>query len=315
MDHQKPVCRPLGRRLFLQQSTALATLGLALPGQVRGAPAPVRQPVLFIGHGSPLNALRDNPFTQTLRAWGGRLGKPAAILMVSAHWLTPGATAVYTGPSPRTIHDFGGFPRELHEMQYPAPGSPELARLTATAVQRVPVASTLEWGLDHGAWTVLKHLYPRADVPVFQLSIDYSQDGAFHLALGRELRALRNRGVLIIGSGNIVHNLQRTVRGVEDGLRASTPWAHTFDEDVKAALAQREDDRLAKPWSFGDPARLAVPTPDHYWPLLYALGAADPQERPENIFEGFQAGTLSMRCLQFGASPAPAAAAAAASPA
>lgn len=256
-------------------------------------------PVIFIGHGSPMNALRDNPFTRALAAWGQALPRPAAILSVSAHWLTPGATGVGVQARPATIHDFGGFPRELHEMQYPAPGAPKLASDTAALVRGARVAATEEWGLDHGTWTVLKHLYPKADVPVFQLSIDYDQPGAFHYAIGRELTALREKGVLILGSGNVVHNLRATDRGAPEGP-ATRGWAQAYDTAVAQALAARDDKRLVAWQSLDASVNMAVPTPDHYYPFLYALGAA-PGEAPRTVFEGFHSGTLSMRCVQFGA--------------
>jgi 4,5-DOPA dioxygenase extradiol len=280
-----------------------ALASLADLAQSRSAPAPARMPVLFIGHGSPMNALQDNAFTRFLRGWQARLPRPHAILMVSAHWLTPGATAVGVQANPKTIHDFGGFPKPLFDLQYPAPGAPETAREAAALVRRANVIATEEWGLDHGSWTVLHHLYPAADVPVFQLSIDYDRPAAFHHAVGRELAALRERGVLIIGSGNVVHNLRATDR--VDGLvaTASRPWAQAFDDAVKKALAERDDMALVDYPRLGrGAAATAVQTPDHYFPFLYALGASDTlSEKAVSVFEGFQSGTLSMRCVQFGA--------------
>jgi 4,5-DOPA dioxygenase extradiol len=276
--------------------TALMTLGDLV--QAREVSSPGRMPVLFIGHGSPMNAVRDNTFTQHLKAWGHRLTRPSAILCVSAHWLTPGATAVGIQTRPRTIRDFGGFPRELYEIEYPAPGAPALAREAAAMVRSVGVAQTEEWGFDHGTWTVLHHLFPLADVPAFQLSIDYARPAGFHYAIGRELSALRDKGVLIIGSGNVVHNLRATDRDAEDGLTASRDWAQVFDADVKAALEVRDDSALVGYQRLRG-SRMAVPTPDHYFPFLYSLGAGV-GEKAVSVFEGFQAGTLGMRCLQFG---------------
>ncbi len=260
-------------------------------------------PVLFIGHGSPMNAIQDNAFSRFLRGWNTRLPRPKAILVVSAHWLTPGTTAVGVQARPKTIHDFGGFPRPLFEMQYPAPGSPEFAREAAAVVKRAQVQPTEEWGLDHGTWTVLHHLYPAADIPVFQLSIDYDKPAAFHHALGRELAALRDKGVLIVGSGNVVHNLRATDRVEGLAQAASRPWAQSFDDAVKRALAVRDDMGLVNYTRLaGDAAATAVQTPDHYFPFLYALGASDSMsEKAVSVFEGFQAGTISMRCVQFGA--------------
>ena len=260
-----------------------------------------RMPVLFIGHGSPMNAIRDNDFTRALRAWGARLLRPGAILVVSAHWPTPGMTAVGVQERPKTIHDFGGFSKALFDMQYPAPGAPSVARETAAIIKRVKVIALNDWGLDHGTWSVLHHLFPAADVPVFQLSINYDQPPAFHHAVGRELAALRSRGVLIIGSGNVVHNLRATDRIEGTQARASRPWAQDFDDAVKEALSQRDEMGLVNYHRLGGgAAAMAVETPDHYYPLLYALGASDSStEVPRTVFEGFHSGTLSMRCLQF----------------
>ncbi len=257
-------------------------------------------PVLFIGHGSPMNAIRNNGFTQALGVWGARLPRPTAILVVSAHWLTRGTTGVTMQAKPPTIHDFSGFPPALHQMQYPAPGHPALAEAAMQLMKTGKAAPSNDWGLDHGTWTVLHHLYPKADVPVFQVSIDYNQGGAYHLAVGRELAALREQGVLIVGSGNIVHNLRATVRDAPDSVMAAREWAQQFDDVAKAALAARDAQALAQYRDLHVSATMAVPTPDHYWPLLYAVGAAG-AVAPTTVFEGFQGGTISMRCLQFDA--------------
>ena len=303
--NEAPTPMPSRRRL-LQCGLPVAALGALgslsdLAGAAAATPAQ-RMPVLFIGHGSPVNAIQDNDFSRFLRAWHKTLPRPRAILVVSAHWLTPGLTAVGVQTRPRTIHDFGGFPKPLFDMQYPAPGSPEFAREAMAVVRRAKVQPTEEWGLDHGSWTVLHHVFPAADIPVFQLSIDYDKPAAFHHAVGRELAALRERGVLIVGSGNVVHNLRAIDRVEGLAASASRPWAQAFDDAVKRALAMRNDmglvhyERLA-----GDAAATAVATPDHYFPFLYALGASDsPGEKALSVFEGFQAGTLSMRCVQFG---------------
>lgn len=295
------------RRRLLKAALPIAALGVVSSltelVQARTEPSPRRMPVLFIGHGSPMNAIQDNEFTRMLRGWNARFPRPTAILAVSAHWLTPGATAVGVQARPKTIHDFGGFPKPLFDLQYPAPGAPELAREAAALVRRTPVVSTEEWGLDHGTWTVLHHLYPAADVPVFQLSIDYDKPAAFHHAVGRELAPLRDKGVLIVGSGNVVHNLRATDRIEGLAATASRPWAQAFDDAVKKALASRDDMALVNYARLGgDAAATAVATPDHYFPFLYALGASDSlSEKAVSVFEGFQSGTLSMRCVQFGA--------------
>ncbi len=294
------------RRRVLKTTLPLAALG-ALGSLVQLATAGTepprrRMPALFIGHGSPMNAIADNEFSRFLRGWGDRFPRPRAILVVSAHWLTPGTTAVGVQARPRTLHDFGGFPQALFDMQYPAPGAPEFAREAASLVRRAQVQPTEDWGLDHGTWTVLHHVYPAADVPVFQLSIDYDKPAAFHHAIGRELAALRDKGVLIVGSGNVVHNLRATDRVQGLTATASRPWAQAFDDAVKKALASRDDMGLVNYARLaGDAAATAVQTPDHYYPFLYALGASDASgEKASSVFEGFQSGTLSMRCVQFG---------------
>ena len=262
---------------------------------------PSAMPTVFIGHGSPMNAVRDNSFTRFLRSFAGTVPRPTAVAVVSAHWLTDGVTAAGVQTRPRTIHDFGGFPRELHEVQHAAPGAPELARAAAGLVRNGarPGMPTEAWGLDHGAWTVLRHLYPKADIPVFQISIDYPKPAPFHYAVGQQLRALRSRGVLVLGSGNIVHNLGAMDRGAADGP-ATRDWARSFDDAVALALSQRNDGALQRYEQLDTSARTAVPTPDHYWPLLYVLGAAKPDEMAVTVFEGFQSGTLGMRCVKFG---------------
>ncbi len=290
------------RRTFLRHAaigTSLAALSkLAVAQQAKSPSAkPGSLPVLFIGHGSPMNAISDNAFTQTLHRWGRRLPQPTAVLVVSAHWLSRGVTGVTAHEAPPTIHDFQGFPDELQQMQYPAKGHPELARRAAALIRSNAAIATDKWGLDPGTWTVLHHLYPDASVPVFQVSIDYDKPAAFHHAAGRELAALREMGVLIIGSGNLVHNLRAT-EDFPDGLAASRPWAQNFDRAVKSALAAGDEKALLAYESLDREARMAVPTPDHYWPFLYALGAGG-RKPPATVFEGFQRGTLGMRCLQW----------------
>jgi 4,5-DOPA dioxygenase extradiol len=310
--------RPSRRRILAGGGVlaAIATLGgwvrdltaadhaPAARGAAPIAPMQGTAPVLFIGHGSPMNAISDNAFSRRLVAWGQALGRPKAVLMVSAHWLTERDTAVSTTASPPLIYDFGGFPQALYDVRYAPPGAPEAARqaaerLTALSAPRV-TSQDARRGLDHGAWTVLRHLYPAADVPVFQLSIDITRPGEHHLALGRALAGLREAGVLIIGSGNVVHNLQRTDRGQADGPRASTDWAQGFDDAVLKAVQAGDLAALARWQGLSAGAEVAVPFPDHYFPLLYAVGAAQRGEAVHQVFEGFQAGTISMRCMQWG---------------
>jgi 4,5-DOPA dioxygenase extradiol len=283
-------------------SATLSTTLMSLADMAAaGTTQPVqRMPSIFVGHGSPMNALESNAFTRTLQKWGKDIGRPTAILVVSAHWLTQNETQVTVLAKPKTIHDFGGFPQALFDMQYPAPGAPEFARQAASLLASRGGKPFEGWGLDHGAWTVLHHLYPKADIPVFQVSIDYAQGGEYHLAVGKALSALRDKGVLVLASGNVVHNLRHIDMNATDGLMASRPWAQSFDAAVKTALLSNDSKALAHYERLDAGAQWAAQTPDHYWPLLYAMGAAREGEAPQFVFEGFQLGTLSMRCVQWG---------------
>jgi 4,5-DOPA dioxygenase extradiol len=250
-----------------------------------------RLPVLFVGHGSPMNAVADNPFTRALRAWGAALPKPEAILCVSAHWYGDGVK-VLAAPRPRTIHDFGGFPEELYEIEYPAPGHAALSSETRELLAPAGAKLADDWGLDHGAWSPLLHLFPKADVPVFQVSLDRRLPAREHLRLGSLLKPLRDRGVLILASGNVVHNLGHlTAREAPPFL-----WAETFDAEIKKALLAGDRDTLVA----GAAPSPSVPTPDHYLPLLYAAGAADPQDPVKFPVEGFEHGAISLRAAQWG---------------
>ncbi|MBI5446804.1 MAG: 4,5-DOPA dioxygenase extradiol [Deltaproteobacteria bacterium] len=260
-------------------------------------------PVLFIGHGSPMNAVLDNPFTRSLAAWGRHLPRPTAILVVSAHWLT-GGTFVSCTERPRTIHDFYGFPEELYAITYPSPGAPEEADFVTRAVGRARVGCDLDWGLDHGAWSVLRHLYPAADMPVFQLSLDYSFNDwhpkplQYHYDLAAELSELRRRGVLVVGSGNIVHNLSCIDFGSMDAK--AYPWAVEFDQAVKECLVAGNHRDLIDFRRLGKSAALAVPTLDHYLPMIYVLALQEKGEPVAFAHEGIQNASISMRCFQVG---------------
>lgn len=247
-------------------------------------------PALFLAHGSPMNAIADNTFTRELRALGRRLPRPSAVLVVSAHWMTPGATRVLSSSTPRTIHDFYGFPRELYEIEYPASGSPATARAVAALTEAHADDS---WGLDHGTWSVMRHVYPSADVPMLQLSLDVSAPASEHVALGRRLAPLRDEGVLIVGSGNVVHNL-RLIQWEADAKPFE--WAREFDQWVASRLLDGDVEGLAAYEGLGAAARLAVPTNDHYLPLLYAAALRREDEDVEFIYEGLEMGSLSMRC-------------------
>ncbi|WP_245849655.1 4,5-DOPA-extradiol-dioxygenase [Hymenobacter crusticola] len=259
-----------------------------------------KMPVLFVGHGSPMNALEDNSFTQTLQNLGQQIRldhPPTAILVVSAHWLTKGSFATLN-PMPETIHDFGGFPQALFDMQYPAPGSPEFAQ---QLIDMVPdVHGSDEWGLDHGSWTILHHLFPQADIPVFQLSLDYTKPLAYHFELAQQLQFLRERGVLIIGSGNIVHNLRLSVPKLMMNDNTPHDWAVEFDAWVKNKIDQRDFRSLVNYQQTGQAGALAVPTVDHYLPVLYSLGATEAKEPIKQVFEEVSYGGLSMRTFMAG---------------
>lgn len=251
-------------------------------------------PVAFIGHGSPMNALERNRYSDAWRAFGASLRRPKAILMVSAHWYTSGV-AVTAMDRPRTIHDFYGFPRELYAIQYPAPGSPELAQRVATLLEPYGASLDSSWGLDHGTWSVLVHLAPEADVPVVQLAIDARRPAAFHWELATALQPLRDEGVLVLGSGNVVHNL----RAIDFGLEGGYGWADEFDAYVRDAL-ERGDGKALVGYDRHPAGSLAVPTPDHYLPALYAAALRRDGERASTIVEGMGAGSLSMRSFAIG---------------
>jgi len=256
-----------------------------------------RQPAVFFGHGSPMNTLQHNQHTAAWAQFGqdSLAHKPSAILCISAHWYIRG-TAVTAMENPRTIHDFGGFPQELFDVEYPAPGSQPLAQRVAELLAPLDVTLDQQWGLDHGTWSVLKHVYPDADIPVVQLSIDASQPPAFHFQLGQRLAVLRNEGVMIIGSGDTVHNLRMIKRDdqQENGFAPAFAWALRFDERVRDCLLKGNFAPLINYDRLDPEALLAVPTPEHYLPLLYVLGANLPGDQVEIITEGIELGSISM---------------------
>jgi 4,5-DOPA dioxygenase extradiol len=259
-----------------------------------------RLPALFFGHGNPLNALEANDWTRAWQALGAALPRPRALLMISAHWFVPG-TRVTAMRAPRTIHDFGGFPRGLYEVRYRAPGDPALAARVQELLAPLPVLADDEWGLDHGTWSVLGHVFPQADVPVVQLSIDETQPPAFHYALGQRLRPLRDAGILLAGSGDVVHNLHTYAWGRHP--QEPYDWALRFEARVRARLSAGEHEPLIDYASLTEDALLAVPTPEHYLPLLYVLGASVPGEPVSFPVEGMDGGSVSMLAVQFGAPP------------
>jgi 4,5-DOPA dioxygenase extradiol len=259
----------------------------------------VRQVSLFVGHGSPLNALADNSYTKTLRSLGDklRIRKPTAAVVFSAHWETDGLQ-VLTAPEPRTIHDFYGFPKALFEVQYPAKGHIELSQEVAEVLKHEPAVPTTQWGFDHGVWSVMRHLWPKADLPMVMVSISKRLDPESHIRVGEQLRYLRDKGVIILGSGNIVHNLREFNRDVD-----ATPfgWAHEFDTRIAAALQSRDLKTLAGATRASDVAsRKSLPTREHYMPLLPVFGASFADESPLFFIEEIQNASISMRSLAYG---------------
>lgn len=254
-------------------------------------------PALFLGHGNPMNAISDNPYSRAWAAIGKTLPRPAAILAISAHWYLP-STAVTDGEWPRTIHDFGGFPDELFQVQYPAPGSPQLARKIVKELDPLAVHLDATWGLDHGTWSVLRHVFPVADIPVIQLSIDKTKPPDFHYEIGRQLAALRNDGVLIVGSGNLVHNLGEYIWDENDV--EPFDWAVRFENRARALLLAGEDKTLIDYGKLGPDAALSIPSPDHYLPLLYILGTRQANDKVSFPVEGFDGGSMSMLSMQLG---------------
>ncbi len=257
-----------------------------------------KMPVLFLGHGSPMNAIEENEFVTGFRNIAKEIPKPNAILCVSAHWETKG-TFVTAMQNPLTIHDFGGFPKELFAVQYPAPGSPDLAKVTKTLITKTEVGLDDKWGLDHGAWSVIKHLYPNANIPVIQMSIDYSQTPQYHYELAQQIKSLREKGVLIIGSGNMVHNL-----GLVEWKRLNETfgydWALEANEKMKKYIQSGDHKQLINFRSQGKAFDLAIPTPEHYLPLLYSLALKDDKDNVSLFNDKAVAGSLTMTSVKIG---------------
>ena len=259
-----------------------------------------QMPVLFVGHGNPMNAIEDNRFSETWSKVGKLLPKPEAILCISAHWETWGP-AVNVLEKPRTIHDFGGFSRELYEVQYPAPGSPALARRVQASITSVEISADSDWGLDHGCWSVLRRMYPKADVPVVQLSLDYTQPAGFHFELGKQLACLRKEGVLILGSGNMVHNLRRIVMASDDFNQAfGLDWALEASKQLKHLIEEERYEDLIHYQSISEEMLLAIPTPEHYLPMLYSLAAKQPGDQMAFFNDEPLAGSLTMTSIVIG---------------
>jgi 4,5-DOPA dioxygenase extradiol len=254
-------------------------------------------PAIFFGHGNPLNAIQSNKYTDAWRAIGQSIHTPKAVISISAHWYLP-ATLVTAMGTPRTIHDFGGFPRDLYEVKYDAPGDPKLAHEVVELLKPIEVGLDHQWGLDHGTWSVLCHVFPDADVPVVQLSIDKTQPPAFHYALAQRLAPLRNEGVLVVGSGNLVHNLHTYAWGRQ--TVEPFDWAVRFEEQVKAHLRDRNHGPLIDYESLGRDSLLSVPTPDHYLPLIYVIALQRPGEEVSFPVQGVDGGSMSMLTVRIG---------------
>lgn len=292
----------MNRKKFIQ-SLALTTMaGITMKiNELDKLTAPFnstdKMPVLFLGHGSPMNAIEENEFVKGFRELGKAVPKPNAILCVSAHWETNG-TYVTAMEKPPTIHDFGGFPQALYEVQYPAPGSPELAKETKELIKKTTVGLDEKWGLDHGAWSVIKHLYPAADVPVIQMSLDYRQPPQYHYELAKELAALRNKGVLIIGSGNMVHNLRMLAWDKMNTDNYGYDWAIEASTKMKKFITEGDYRQLINYHSQGRAFDLAIPSPEHYLPLLYALALKEENETVSLFNDKAVAGSLTMTSVK-----------------
>lgn len=256
-------------------------------------------PVLFIGHGSPMNGIEDNEFSNRWSALAKEIPVPKAVLVVSAHWFTKG-TRITAMDFPKTIHDFGGFPKALFEVEYKAPGSPALAQETVDLLRAAPVALDHDWGLDHGTWTIVRHMYPEANIPVLQLSIDYTQGPAYHYDLAKELYALRRKGVLIMGSGNMVHNLGMIAWDKMDAPEYGYDWALTMNEKFKQLISDGDHKPLLNYEGLGKEAKLAVPTPEHYLPLMYTLGLKGSKDSVTFFNDKAVGGSLTMTSVILG---------------
>ena len=254
-------------------------------------------PVLFVGHGSPMNGIEDNEFSRRWAELGKEIPQPRAVLCISAHWLTQG-THVTAMPHPKTIHDFGGFPEELYQVQYEAPGDPELARETAQLIRETQVGLDHDWGLDHGCWSVVRRMYPEATIPVLQLSIDYHKPASYHYAIAKELATLRRKGVLVMGSGNMVHNLRMIAWDKIEESGFGYDWAREASETLKRLIASKDHQALMEYRELGAAAQLAIPTPDHYYPLIYTLALQDEKDDISFFNDRHVAGSLTMTSVK-----------------
>ncbi|MFN4235262.1 MAG: 4,5-DOPA dioxygenase extradiol [Bacteroidia bacterium] len=268
----------------------------ALEDILSSSVASEKMPILFVGHGSPMNAIEDNEFSQSWKKLGEKLPKPTAIVCISAHWETKG-TFVTAMPKPQTIHDFGGFPQALYDVQYPAPGSPELANEIKNTITTVPIQLDEKWGLDHGTWSIIRPMYPKADIPVIQISIDYTQSSTFHYELGKQLNKLRRKGVLIVGSGNMVHNLGKIAWHKMNEPEYGFDWALEANNKMKEFILSENHQALINFKNQGKAFDLAIPTPEHFIPLLYILGLKEKNEEIKFFNDKAVMGSLTMTSL------------------
>ncbi len=286
------------RRPFIKSllaSTALLSMDLKTFANTlsENADDDLKMPALFIGHGAPTYVLGENKYNKAWKEIGKKIPTPKAVVCISAHWLTRGKTMVTAMPKPRTIHDFGGFPQAMYDMQYPAPGDETLAKEISNTIQNPHIELDHQWGFDHGTWTVLYHMFPNADIPVLQMSIDYNRDAQYHFDLAQQLQFLRKQGVLIVGSGNIVHNLSKLIFDEQEKF----DWAIEFDETSKNLMEKGDFKSLINYQSLGNEALLSIPTPDHYFPLMYTLGLKTEKDQISFPVEGVSFGSTSMRAV------------------
>lgn len=256
-------------------------------------------PVLFIGHGSPMNGIEDNEFSRTWSKFGNEIPKPKAVLVISAHWLTNG-THITAMNNPKTIHDFGGFPQALFDVNYPAKGNPELAKYTSELITSTNIGLDHDWGLDHGTWTVVRHMYPNADIPVLQLSIDYNKPAEYHYNLAKQLGSLRKKGVLIIGSGNMIHNLRMVAWDKLSEVEYGFDWAIEMNALFKEKIGNNDFKSLLDYEKLNKAAKLAIPTPDHYFPLIYAIALQDNNDEVRFFNDKLVGGSLNMTSVKWG---------------
>ena len=271
----------------------------SLENVLKDFPKTSKMPVLFLGHGSPMNAVEDNEFVRGFRQMGKALARPTAIVCVSAHWETKG-TKVTAMEQPRTIHDFGGFPKALYDIEYPAPGQPELAKEIVGLYPSDIIEQDHEWGLDHGAWTVIRHMYPDADIPIVQLSLDYRKSAREHYDIARQLSSLRHKGVLLVGSGNVVHNLRMVAWDKMHVENYAFDWAVEASEKIKSFILKGDMNSLIDYQSMGRAFQLAIPTPEHYLPLLYALSLKEKDDKIKFFNDKALGGSLTMTSVFIG---------------